>query len=142
MEDLQRIDDDYCIVMADVNGLKETNDTYGHEAGDILLIEAADCLKAAFEYAEAYRIGGDEFCVIVKQPVEEGMRCLERLERDSLEKDISISYGIASGHGKDRIHSVAAEADRRMYEHKRNYYLQCGKDRRKHAGIKTYEEKI
>ena len=133
VEDLEKIGDDaFCIVMADVNGLKQANDTYGHEAGDTLLKGAADCLKTAFENADVYRVGGDEFCVIVKQqPIQDSMRCLEKLEQVSGEKGISISYGIARGIGKDSVESVAAEADQKMYEHKHDYYLKSGKDRRR-----------
>ena len=48
------------LVMADINGLKETNDTLGHEAGDELIIGSAECLRKSFDGIETlYRIGGD-----------------------------------------------------------------------------------
>lgn len=59
------------------------------------------------------------------------MHYLERLEKISSGKGISISYGIAGGTGKDQAEAVAEEADRKMYENKREYYLRSGKERRK-----------
>ncbi|MFR3283861.1 MAG: diguanylate cyclase domain-containing protein [Clostridium fessum] len=47
-------------------GWKRVNDTYGHVAGDELIRAAADCMKNSFnEYGKVYRIGGDEFAVII-----------------------------------------------------------------------------
>ncbi|MBM3710190.1 MAG: diguanylate cyclase, partial [Actinobacteria bacterium] len=54
------------IVMGDVNGLKEINDTYGHEKGDIMLKKIARILKYCFRSDDMIaRIGGDEFCIIL-----------------------------------------------------------------------------
>ncbi len=56
------------IIMGDVNGLKLTNDTYGHTEGDRLLIEIANILKECCRKEEIIaRIGGDEFCIILPQ---------------------------------------------------------------------------
>lgn len=58
---------DWVMVMIDVNGLKYTNDTFGHLAGDALIIAAGNAIKKAFgEKGKCFRIGGDEFVVLVK----------------------------------------------------------------------------
>ena len=55
-------------ISIDLNGLKRVNDTYGHVAGDELIRAAADCMKNSFnEYGKIYRIGGDEFAVIITE---------------------------------------------------------------------------
>ena len=55
------------LVSMDVNGLKRENDTYGHAAGDEMIMSAADCLKKVIApYGKCYRIGGDEFTAILK----------------------------------------------------------------------------
>jgi diguanylate cyclase (GGDEF)-like protein len=133
--DLQQ---DLCIVMADINGLKTANDTIGHEAGDELIINAADCLQQAFSCTDnVYRIGGDEFCVIMKGSIEDAQQCIDRLEEISAKKKgryiecVSISSGAESSEGHDDIETVVQEADRKMYESKNKYYITSGKDRRK-----------
>lgn len=55
-----------CIV-ADVNNLKLCNDRYGHIEGDRAIKDAGECLSRAFEgMGKCYRIGGDEFCVLIE----------------------------------------------------------------------------
>ena len=54
------------LVMFDLDGFKRYNDTFGHPAGDVLLARLGSNLERAIKpYGEAYRIGGDEFCVLV-----------------------------------------------------------------------------
>lgn len=141
-EQLQSIADglpkDLCIVMADINGLKTANDTIGHEAGDELIISAAECLQQVFSMTDnVYRIGGDEFCVIMNGSLEEAEQCIQRLEEITADKKgqyidrVSISCGAESSRNCSDIDTVVQEADRKMYESKNQYYLTSGKDRRK-----------
>lgn len=58
-------DAEFCIVMIDVNFLKRVNDTYGHERGNEYLINACKLVCSVFGEEHVYRIGGDEFVVIV-----------------------------------------------------------------------------
>ena len=126
------------LVMADINGLKETNDTLGHEAGDELIIGSAECLRKSFDGIDTiYRIGGDEFTVIMERSETEAKKCLERLEKNcgdwkgQLIKGISISCGTASTDDYSDLDSILKAADEKMYEFKNNYYQYTGKDRRK-----------
>lgn len=128
---------EFCIVMADINGLKVTNDTIGHDAGDELLIGASECLSSAFEGIDTiYRIGGDEFCVIMEGSAEKAEHYIERLEelaskwRGHIVNGVSISTGLASSKNHDDVKSVFAEADQKMYESKRDHYTKLGNDRR------------
>lgn len=64
----QKIEDgdaEFCIVMIDVNFLKKVNDTYGHERGNEYLMNACRLICSVFGEEHVYRIGGDEFVVIV-----------------------------------------------------------------------------
>ena len=141
-EKLQQLEADgpsgVCIVMVDINGLKETNDTIGHDAGDELITGASACMLAAFEGAgEVYRIGGDEFCIVMDGTVEQAQNCLSRLEELLQQRKgryisgISVSAGVASDRDHVDIRSVIARADQNMYEQKRKYYLSSGADRRR-----------
>lgn len=126
---------EYCVIMADINGLKDTNDTIGHTAGDELIIGTSECLTATFKVIDAiYRIGGDEFCIIMEDSVENAQFCISKLEamlskwKGRYINGISVSTGVASIKNHDDIESVIIEADKNMYENKRNYYLSRGID--------------
>ena len=127
---------EFCIVSADLNGLKKANDAIGHRAGDELI--TAECLSAAFEGIDTiYRTGGDEFCVIMTGPIAKAQLCIARLEdlmsqwKGRYNSSISISTGVASNENHDSIESIVAAADQNMYEYKRNYYISQGIDRRR-----------
>ena len=52
------------VIFADINGLKEINDSEGHEAGDRLILEIAKSIREIFTDARIYRLGGDEFVIL------------------------------------------------------------------------------
>ena len=133
----KEIPDGCRVVIADINGLKEMNDTKGHAAGDELITGAAECLRKCFKNEEQiYRIGGDEFCVIVTDPetdVAEALKTLQQLStgwKGRFVNGISISAGYASADGCTDIEAVMKEADQMMYVSKRKYYESTGRDRR------------
>ena len=126
------------IVMADINGLKEVNDNLGHEAGDELIIASAECLKKCFDGIDTvYRIGGDEFAIIMESLETEAEKRLKQLEKICAEwkgkliDNVSISYGTASTDSFSDLDSILKVADQRMYEYKSHYYQYSGKERRK-----------
>ena len=127
-----------CVITADINGLKETNDTLGHHAGDELIIGAAKCLRRSFTGTDRiYRTGGDEFTVIITDEGYDTDVAMNRLERYSADwkstliHGFSISAGAASAKEFDQIDTILKTADQRMYEAKRKYYESADKDRRK-----------
>ena len=125
------------VIMADINGLKSMNDAHGHAAGDELITGAADCLRRAFEGADAvYRIGGDEFCIVSSGAKEEIEACLGRLAeicagwKGRYVDGISVSCGCASAKEFScDIDSVLRAADERMYAAKNDYYKAAGLER-------------
>jgi diguanylate cyclase (GGDEF)-like protein len=127
-----------CVLVLDVNGLKEMNDTRGHEAGDELIIAAATCIRGAFPDCDAvFRIGGDEFCVFLTDPERDPEECVRQMEASAAAwkgrfvNGFTIACGMArAGGGKD-IHALIQEADQAMYECKSRYYGQPGADRRR-----------
>ena len=128
-----------CVVMADINGLKQMNDNLGHDAGDELIIGSAECLRQSFHHDEwIYRVGGDEFCVITDGTAENVEECLKQLEvvgsqwKGRHVNGISISCGHASDKEFDDFDSMLKAADERMYAFKSNYYRITGKERRQH----------
>ena len=126
------------VVMIDINGLKEANDRLGHNAGDELIIGAAECIKQSFEGTDnIYRIGGDEFCVIITDPAYDVEAALNRLQELSAGwkgeyiNGVSISAGTAEAEESSSIDTVVKAADQKMYENKRRYYENSGRDRRR-----------
>jgi diguanylate cyclase (GGDEF)-like protein len=90
------------IVLADINRLKQVNDTFGHEAGDRLIFAVAESVSRASGLARdslAARIGGDEFCVVVSgEPLAVAVRVAEELCRavDGQPMTTGVSCGVAS----------------------------------------------
>lgn len=124
----------------DLNGLKKANDTLGHSAGDELICAAANCMKFAFaSYGKIYRIGGDEFVVLIQESVSNIDSILQVFDatisdwHGKYSNSISVSYGVvkSSEQSFDSIHSVSKLADERMYQNKKEYYTTSGNDRRR-----------
>ena len=111
-----------CVVVADMNRLKQINDTCGHDRGDEVLGAVARALAEVFspKGADVYRIGGDEFVAVFPavdaRQVSDALEELKRLaDRESGEKDvISVGYCMFNRR-RMRIADGIAVADRNMY---------------------------
>lgn len=120
----------FALLVADINFLKETNDKYGHDIGNKLIIHAARNICAAFKSSPVFRIGGDEFVVILKG--EDLLNYSEFLENMDAEfakdyikvKDGKIPVSVARGVAVynplvDKVFDdVFRNADQLMYMHK------------------------
>lgn len=126
------------ILFFDVNGLKEANDRYGHEYGNILLKCCARSLDVIIdEKSRGFRIGGDEYLVLVD--TDDPSELDRRLDRWKTEIRIvnqeensdlypvpcNMSVGMAFGDIKD-LETLISQADARMYENKKEYYHKKG----------------
>lgn len=123
----------YCaMVVADADGLKEINDTYGHEKGDVYLQKIADMIHSVgADKSIVARQGGDEFVLFLYGYEEERelgealqmldfirKHCLGYLE-DGLRIPLSFSFGYSLGYQKLDYSEMLKEADAKMYEDKR-----------------------
>ncbi|MFZ0159135.1 MAG: bifunctional diguanylate cyclase/phosphodiesterase [Kineosporiaceae bacterium] len=117
----------FAILLLDLNGFKEINDSLGHYAGDALLVHVADRLRAvASPQATVARLGGDEFAVLVPEAatpqaahaVAEGIyrSIVHSLHLDGIEVtvDASIGVALAPGHARTAT-SLLRCADEAMY---------------------------
>lgn len=119
------------IVSFDVNGLKYTNDTFGHAAGDELIVGTAECLKNTFSSnGKIYRIGGDEFAVIIDCNVNQLFDYFGVFDTQTsvwsgkLVKDLTVSKGCAA-HAEFpdlSFRELQSKADQRMYQEKEEFY--------------------
>lgn len=123
--------EDFVAFLIDINGLKVVNDTLGHEAGDELICGAADCImKAVGNKGRTFRIGGDEFVVFGTMKKEQAEETLMEMDRiitswsGEKVKNLSVSagYALASEFTGYSIEDLTKEADKAMYEQKKEFY--------------------
>lgn len=132
-DELDSAKENYTIFSFDLNGLKNINDTYGHSAGDRLIIACSDFLKDVFEeYGDVIRMGGDEFVVVLRKLPDNRLNKIMKKFHDCLTKSekkygtkISVAYGSASNRdpvelSAKRIYEIA---DEKMYEMKKQSRL-------------------
>jgi diguanylate cyclase (GGDEF)-like protein/putative nucleotidyltransferase with HDIG domain len=116
-------DSSRALVLLDLNGFKTYNDSYGHVAGDMLLTQLGTALARAVDgRGTAYRMGGDEFCVLapLRSDLDELSRfCAAALATHGDGFAITAAYGgaLLPDEGRD-VSTVLALADARMYGHK------------------------
>lgn len=132
----------FAIAVFDVNGLKKTNDSFGHECGDRIIIDAAAVLRRVFGEGRIFRIGGDEFIVVQGTTTEEELderikKLYAEVESFNLnEKRYVMTLSFSGGGSVYRpgvdadFKEVFRRADEAMYNEKNRYYKEKGEDRR------------
>lgn len=119
------------VVVFDLNQLKETNDTYGHNVGDKLIITAANVISEVFKKSLVFRIGGDEFLAILQNTDLQDYEMLfeqfdDKCAKTFIDEEHQINVSFAKGFAKFdldkdlQFNDVFKRADNAMYENKRN----------------------
>lgn len=117
------------IIYWDINYLKQVNDTLGHEYGDKLIFGIANSIrKFNNENDKTYRIGGDEFVMVMRGATEKSIKDKVNKWKEYIKNaepigdiPLSASYGYAWGEGKN-IDQVIRNADQMMYDNKRQHH--------------------
>lgn len=126
------------IIIFDVNNLKMVNDTLGHPVGDDMIVKASQVIQTSYDTPEAicYRIGGDEFAVIIQGKDLEGQyhngigKFYYSLEQYNLRPDkqyvLQIAHGFAiyDRQESESLQDIYEQADSRMYENKQHIKAQ------------------
>jgi len=112
------------IIFADLNGLKNANDSIGHDEGDEMLKSVASKLRTVFDDNNIYRAGGDEFLVIVTNMERDDFNTrFDRLKSLSeVDGEPSFALGANYEDGRADIADVMRVAEKNMYMHKAKYY--------------------
>ena len=122
---------DFGVVVFDANFLKETNDKYGHDMGDKLIIKTANVISSIFKRSPVFRIGGDEFVAILQnEDLENHKTLFSKLDLTCANtfienNDVKIPVNIARGFARfdstkdSQFIDVFKRADDDMYENKR-----------------------
>ena len=128
----KRYREDLACIYIDVNGLREMNNTKGHDLGDIMLRTVAQAIGSFFPDNYKYRVGGDEFVLFVPGA---GAAHLEQSSHDLaqhlLAHDYHISVGIEREQQVETIAQLIKAAEHKMYDQKRAFY--ATRERRMHV---------
>ncbi|MEM7543212.1 MAG: sensor domain-containing diguanylate cyclase [Pseudomonadota bacterium] len=116
-----RYDKSAAVLIVDLDDLKNTNDAFGHERGDVLLRRAANALHHAVRSFDVVcRIGGDEFAILAIEADEQSTtELVNRVRRLLDEEGIPASIGWACRDSEQSLPETVKVADRRMYDDKR-----------------------
>jgi diguanylate cyclase (GGDEF)-like protein len=119
---------DFAIVVCDINGLKFVNDTQGHSAGDDFIKTACNEICVIFKHSPVFRIGGDEFAVLLKgHDYDCRLELLDTLRgnmlRNKHEGKVTVAFGISDfDRSVDmRVQDVFERADAAMYKYKKSF---------------------
>lgn len=121
------------LVMADIDFFKKVNDTYGHQAGDVVLRTVAGLLKDQLRDTDVVaRYGGEEFALILPETSEPAAVKLAKnlrkkiesevcpVERMNLELSITMSFGVSSSKGVESSADLISNADSALYQAKKD----------------------
>ena len=119
---------EFSIVLMDIDFFKNVNDEFGHEAGDLLLIELTKILVAQLNEQQVFRLGGDEFVLLIPETKEGTLKITDNI-RQALEQhiieykghklNIVFSAGISEWASDKSLSMMLREADKCLYEAKR-----------------------
>ena len=123
--------------MIDLNNLKYINDTFGHEAGDIYIKGSCEIVTRTFTHSPLYRVGGDEFVVVLMgEDYRNRDELVSRVREDFIKsyqnkrvpppERYSASVGIAVYAEGDTVDTVFKRADQAMYAEKMLFKMKNG----------------
>ncbi len=116
------------IAILDIDKFKQINDTYGHDIGDLALIEVSNIIKNSLRASDLYaRFGGEEFCILLEHVSYEDTKSIFEKMRDKFEKNsikidhtsipCTVSIGVYYGLG-DSLEQMITKADKLLYKAK------------------------
>ena len=133
--DIAELSGEYALVMFDLNGLKQVNDTCGHAHGDLYIKGCCSLICEQYKHSPVYRIGGDEFIVLLRgEDYKNRDRHLREIQA-AFEKDYGDSdpwerYSAASGMAVCRngepVDDIFDRADEAMYREKERHHREKG----------------
>lgn len=126
----ERYDIPSCLLYFDLDGMKSINDSYGHAAGDAMLLHVTELMRRNLRGSDVLaRLGGDEFGAILVQANQESTErkaadLVELMKRSPLnweehEIRISASWGVYRFEGREQVEDALRQADDQMYARKR-----------------------
>lgn len=125
MHELQRDNAPFCVILGDIDDFKKVNDTYGHDAGDKVLVTVANTITSQLRDCDSVcRWGGEEILIIIKGDLDSAKGIAERIrlniystkiEHNGHPLRITMTFGIAQAQNGDRIEHIIQQADSLLY---------------------------
>ena len=114
---------DFAIAVFDLNGLKQINDTLGHQAGDQYIIDGCSTICRFFKHSPVFRIGGDEFVAIIQgYDYLNATTLMSKLKRHNLKNkckgEVVVAAGLSKYDNDKNLAEIFRRADREMYKNK------------------------
>ena len=108
------------IIIIDLDNLKNTNDKFGHDAGDKLIIKTANCLQKSLRPFDVLaRLGGDEFAILLIETNEDyTLKMINRIRSTLVENGIQASIGWECNTENKTLEELIISADKKMYKDK------------------------
>jgi diguanylate cyclase (GGDEF)-like protein len=143
MNRFRRAGQPFCLALCDIDKFKAVNDTYGHDIGDrVLAATAAVISRGIRSFDEAFRMGGEEFLICLKETsLDEGFRVIDRLRVDLQGSPLTLpdgrvitataSFGLVEATLETPVDDIVIQADRALYQAKntgRNRVIRYGID--------------
>ena len=117
---------EFSVVLCDINDLKSINDTYGHIVGDNCIIEAKNIISSSFKNSKVFRVGGDEFTLIItgddfknRENIISSINDINIKNKKEKKVVIAVGYADYNPNIDNDVLSVFRRADKRMYENKK-----------------------
>lgn len=118
---IEGMDTSVGVCFIDINGLKQVNDTKGHDVGDELIVEVANTAASVFKRKYCYRIGGDEFVIIIPQ-IDSNYFYKQTEKLRAKNKKNTMAIGAMWQDNANNIIELINSADKLMYNDKASYY--------------------
>ena len=132
----------FVLAFVDVDGLKATNDSLGHAAGDQLLRQVVDAIRVHLRsYDLIVRYGGDEFlCGLLDLPMEEAVKRFALINADLVSTRGSITAGLAELQARDSLQDLIERADEAMYKARRKANIRRHMTQGRAIGVRRLTE--
>jgi len=123
----KRYDEIFCVILLDIDHFKSVNDTYGHDVGDMTLIDVANILKSSIRQSDIVgRWGGEEFVIITPNTTLENAMILANKIRENIQNHIfrqvgtkTSSFGVSIYKDGDNADTMVKRSDNALYEAKK-----------------------
>ena len=125
----QRNDDPMTLIIFDIDHFKSINDSYGHNAGDMVLKKVAEVVKRMIRHSDVFiRTGGEEFIILLPScPLQQGIKLAERIRKEIESTSftyketriwVTVSMGITEYIRGQDLHQFIERADQALYRAK------------------------